>query len=251
MSPAVVLAVGFVGGVGAVARLLLDGTISQGVANEFPVAHLYERGVDGATVLLGVDGTAHGLRQRARFFGRNAEVPVMVIAVGTGALIAAVLPELGEMLARPLLTLERVRLCKRDGRLLGQPHRLPPADPSGLRVWQKLMVFAGEQSRHRGHPLHHQLIRRLRAAGAAGATSLRGVWGFHGEHQPHGDVFWQLRRRVPILTVVVDTPERIGDWFAIVDELTDETGVVTSEIVPAFRATGPGLEHGGLDLAQP
>jgi PII-like signaling protein len=118
-----------------------------------------------------------------------------------------------------------------------------------LGIWQKLMVYTGEQSRHRGHPLQHQLIRRLHEAGAAGATSLRAVWGYHGDHQPHGDSFWQLRRRVGVVTVIVDSPERIRQWFAIVDELTDETGLVTSEMVPAFRATGPDLERGGLELA--
>src|SRR4051812_37521064 len=41
---------------------------------------LRRHGVAGATVLLGVDGTAHGQRERARFFGRNAGVPLMVIA---------------------------------------------------------------------------------------------------------------------------------------------------------------------------
>jgi PII-like signaling protein len=112
------------------------------------------------------------------------------------------------------------------------------------------MVYAGEQSRHAGRPLHHQLVRALREAGAAGATSLRGVWGYHGDHQPHGDSFWQLRRRVPVVTVIVDRPERIRSWFAIVDELTDETGLVTSELVPAYRATGPALERGGLALAR-
>jgi PII-like signaling protein len=214
------------------------------------VALLHERGIAGATVLHGVDGTAHGTRQRARFFARNAQVPLMVVAVGEGAQIAAVLPELGHVLSAPLITLERVGLCKRDGELLGAPATLPGNDPSGLRVWQKLMVYVGEPSRHRGHPLHHQLIRRLREAGAAGATSLRGIWGYHGAHEPHGDSFWQLRRRVPIVTVIVDTSERIRAWFEIVDELTDETGVVTSEMVPAFRATGPGLEQGGLQLAR-
>ena len=32
---------------------------------------LHRRGIAGATTLLGVDGTAHGVRERARFFGRN------------------------------------------------------------------------------------------------------------------------------------------------------------------------------------
>ncbi|MEA2194637.1 MAG: hypothetical protein QOG42_1071 [Solirubrobacteraceae bacterium] len=220
-------------------------------AYEAVVALLHRHGVAGATVLLGVDGTRHGVRERARFFGRNAAVPLMVIAVGDGARIQAALPELGAMLTRPLITLERVRVCKRDGERLAEPRDLPATDASGRQIWQKLMVYAGEQSTHGGQPLHHALIRRLREAGAAGATSLRGVWGYHGDHRPHGDSFWQLRRRVPVITVTVDTAERTRDWFAVVDELTDETGLVTSEMVPAFRATGPNLEHGDTRLAQP
>jgi PII-like signaling protein len=219
-------------------------------AHEALVDLLHRRGVAGATVMLGVDGTAHGVRRRAAFFGRNADVPLMVVAVGDGGRIAELLPELDEMLERPLVTLERVRVCKRDGRKLAEPHELPDRDASGLGLWQKLMVYAGEQSRHRSRPLHSELIRELRRAGAAGATSLRGIWGYHGDHAPHGDSFWQLRRRVPVVSVIVDTPERSRRWFTIVDELTDETGLVTSETVPAFRATGPDLEHGGLRLAQ-
>ena len=211
---------------------------------------LHRRGIAGATVLLGVDGTAHGVRQRATFFGRNTQVPLMIIAVGDGERIAAALPELGSMLDRPLLTLERVRVCKRDGEHFAEPGPLPASDASGLGVWQKLMVYAGEQSRYEGRPLYLQLIRALREAGAAGATSLRGVWGYHGDHAPHGDSFWRLRRRVPVVTVLVDTPDRIREWFAVVDELTSETGLVTSETVPAYRATGTDHRHGGTRLAQ-
>jgi PII-like signaling protein len=219
-------------------------------AYEVVVSLLRERGVAGATVLLGVDGTAHGVRRRARFFGRNAEVPLMIIAVGAGETIASLLPELGALLSRPLMTLERVRVCKRDGERLAEPRHLPETDASGLGVWQKLMVFAGEGARHDGGPLYRAIVLALRAAGAAGATSLRGIWGYHGDHEPHGDSFWQLQRRVPVLTVVVDTPARIREWFAIIDGLTDETGLVTSEMVPAFRARGADVERGGLDLAR-
>jgi PII-like signaling protein len=191
---------------------------------------LQRHGIAGATVLLGIDGTAHGIRRRARFAGGNGGVPLMVISVGDGARIAALLPELAALLPRPLVTLERIRVCKRDGIALAEPH--PPAR-SG---WQKLMIYASEQSQHEGRPLYVELVRRLRGAGAAGATSLRGIWGYHGDHRPHGDSLWQLRRRVPVLTVVVDTPANIQRWYPIVDELTDETGLVTSELVPAAQA---------------
>jgi PII-like signaling protein len=188
-------------------------------AYEAVVDVLRRHGVAGATVLLGVDGTVHGRRERARFIGRNAAVPLMVISVGDGAAIARSLPALGTLLARPLVTLERVTVCKRDGERLAD---LPPGD-------NKLMVYAGEQSGIAG-----ELVRALRRAGAAGATTLRGSWGFHGDHAPHGDSFWQLRRRVPTVTVIVDTPERAREWFAIVDALTADTGLVTAERVPGY-----------------
>lgn len=202
---------------------------------------LRRRRVAGSTVLLGVDGTAHGRRERARLLGANVRVPLMVVAVGEGSRIAGLLPELEELVERPLATLERVRVCKRDGELLAEPHHLPATDPSGLDVWQKLMVYAGEQVRHEGRPLYRELVHRLRREGALGATALRGVWGYHGDHEPHGDSFHQLRRRVPVLAVVVDRPERIRRWFELIDELTPHTGLVTSEMVPAFAPTGPRL----------
>jgi PII-like signaling protein len=197
---------------------------------------LHRRGIAGATVLLGIDGTAHGVRRRARFFARNAAVPLMVIAIGDGDRIAAVLGELRALLARPLLTLERVTILKRDGVALAPLPDPGPAAP----VRQKIMVYASELSQHAGRPLHRALVRELRAAGAAGATSLRGIWGYHGDHPPHGDTFWQLRRRVPVVVTLIDTPERMRRWFTIVDRLTAETGLVTSEIVPVVEVPGRG-----------
>jgi len=193
---------------------------------------LHRHGAAGASVFLGVDGTSHGLRRRARFFGRNAAVPLMVISVGAGEALAAACAELGGLLKRPLVTLERVRVCKRDGRRLAEPTHLPEADDTGLPLWQKLMVYSGEQARVDGRPQYAELVRRLREAGAGGATSLRGVWGFYGDHRPHGDKLLSLQRHVPVLTVIVDTPERIRRWFEVVDEVTAESGLVTSEMVP-------------------
>jgi PII-like signaling protein len=148
---------------------------------------LFRRGIAGATVLLGVDGTAHGRRERAAFVGRNADVPLMVIAVGDGERIARLLPELGGLLRRPLVTLERIQVCERDGELESRPAAVPATDEHGLTIWQKLMVYSSEQARAGGHPQHVELLRRLRESRAAGATSLRGIWGFHGDHGPHGD----------------------------------------------------------------
>ena len=197
---------------------------------------LHRRGLDGATVLLGVDGTARGRRQRAAFFSRNAEVPMMVIAVGAAERIGRVLPELGALLPRPLFTLERVTVCKRDGRLLATPGGAAGTGEHGLPLRQKLMIYTSEATQSQGQPIHRGIVRELRSAGMSGATTLRGVWGFHGDHVPHGDRLLQLGRHVPAVTIVIDTPDRIAAAFSVIDGLTTESGLVTSEIIPAARA---------------
>lgn len=208
---------------------------------------MYRRKLAGASVFLGVDGTSHGSRERATFFGRNADVPMMIIAVGSGERIGRVLPELGGLLRRPLITLERVRVCKRDGELLERPHPLPGTDEHGLPLWQKLMVYTSESARHDGVPVHRALVRQLcDREGSHGATVLRGIWGFHGDHQPHGDKWLSLARHVPVLTMVIDTPDNIAGSFDVVDELTREQGLVTSEMVPAVVPTKSSAGRPGI-----
>lgn len=212
---------------------------------------LYRHGFAGAIVLLGVDGTAHGVRQRARFFGRNVNVPLMIIAIGTTGQVLAAATELAAVVPNPLLTVERVRLCKRDGALFARPQELPTTDDRGRTLWQKLMVYTAEATRHDGLPIHRALVQQLLRSGTArGATVLRGIWGFHGDHKPHGDKLFQIARKVPVTTIIVDTPESIARSFDIVDELTTGHGLVTSEMVPAALSLNESLRLGDIALAR-
>ncbi len=215
---------------------------------EAVVALLRAHGADAVTVLLGVDGTTHGRRRRAAFFSGNAEVPLMVIAVGQRDAIERARTALAATLTRPLVTVEKVTVCKRGGERLVGVEQLAALQATAPGMWQKLMVHAGEQADSHGQPLHDALIRALRRAGAAGATSLRGIWGYSGDEPPHGDTFWQLRRRVPMLTLAIDTPERIASLWGIIERVTGSETVLTSEFVPAFRATADGRSWGRLEL---
>ncbi|MGN6371620.1 MAG: DUF190 domain-containing protein [Solirubrobacteraceae bacterium] len=207
---------------------------------------LYERGLSGATVLLGVDGTMRGDRERARFLARNQRVPMTILAVGESGGILAGANELRRMLPDALLTVERVRVCKRDGELLRRPHASESTPDAHTQTLQKLTIVTSEATMHDGkRPLHAELLLRLRASQLAGATSLRGIWGFHGSHAPHGDKLLSIRRHVPIVTTVVDSPERIARGFALVDELTRERGLVTSELLPANMASSRGCSSVG------
>jgi PII-like signaling protein len=196
---------------------------------------LRDLGFSSSAVLLGVDGTSRGQRRRARFFSRNADVPMMIIAIGSKKQVSEALPEIERMVHDPLLTVERVQLCKRDGQLLTRPPALPATDDHGRPLWQKLMVYTVEDALHDGEPIHRAIVRRLRESPKGlGATVLRGAWGFQGDQEPHGDKLFQLGRQVPVTTIVVDTPERTAANFDVVDELTTHHGVVTAELVPAL-----------------
>lgn len=201
---------------------------------------LHERGLSGATVLLGVDGTRWGRRERARFFARNERVPMMVLAVGESGGILAGANELQRMLPDALLTVERVRVCKRDGQLLKEPHALENATDGPTGTLQKLTIVTSEATMHDGkRPLHAELLLRLRASQLSGATSLRGIWGFHGDRAPHGDRFLQLKHRAPVVTTVTGPPEQVAEAFDVIDKMTAERGLVTAETVTEVRPAGP------------
>ncbi len=215
-------------------------------------ALLHRLGFTGATTFLGVDGTEHGVRRRARFFGTNTEVPVMILAVGDNAAVTAALPRVRELVPTAVLTVERIRVCKRAGRLIERPAALPVIDAHGLPLWQKLTIHTSEAERADGAPVHRRVVDALRAGRAsAGATVLRGIWGFHDAREPHGDRLLQLGREVPVTTVVLDGPDRIATHFDLIDELTGAHGLVTCEVVPAMVTVDGGVRQGGLTLADP
>ena len=199
---------------------------------------LHRHGVHGGTVLLGVDGTRGGARTRARLFGSNVDVPMLIVCVGRGEAIAGAAAELDRTLGGPMMTLERVQVLRRDGEQLAEVRAFAPVldhDP----VWaQKLTVHSSEDDRVNGHPLHRELLRRLRAERLAGATTLRGVYGFHDDLPPRGDRFWQARRHAPVMTIAVDTAERIAGVMATVEQVTAERGLVTVETVPVRVSPG-------------
>jgi PII-like signaling protein len=194
--------------------------------------HLAAAGAAGASILLAVDGTLHGQRRRARFFARNGDVPLMLIAIGGAAVLTAALPQLAGLLDTPVATVERVQLVRAPGRVGREPIGVPSHDDTGRVNWQKLTVHVREDATHDGRPIHSALVLGLREAGLAGLTTLRGIRGFYGDRPPFADRMWSLRRGAPVLVVAIDTPERMQDCWPLVSGVTAEHGLVTSELVP-------------------
>jgi PII-like signaling protein len=80
-------------------------------------------------------------------------------------------------------------------------------------------------------------MRTVRREGGAGATALAGIYGFSGASQPRGDVLLQFRRRVPVLTEVVDSAANCARWEGVALGLGDrDVRTIRTPVVSESRA---------------
>lgn len=214
------------------------------------VATLLRRcGASGATVLPGVDGLLRGRRRRARLFSRNARTPMTIISVGRLDRLRRSLPQLAQIVAEPIVTLEPITQIKHDGELLEPPPTVPRARAGGDAapdVWQTIRVYTRRSAQVNGRAVHSELVRCLREAGAAGATTILGDWGFSSDERPYGDRLGSVRSHRPTYTVYIDRPQQVADVWPLLDELTAEHGIVTSLFVPGYRERSGDTVHGAL-----
>ncbi|MCK0174836.1 MULTISPECIES: DUF190 domain-containing protein [Mycobacteriaceae] len=201
---------------------------------------LRAHGFAAATAYCGVDGTTGGHRRRATFFGRNREVPAMVLAVGPAAAARAVGAELDTLPGVETVCTDAAQLCKVNGQLLARPALPAPR--------QRLILHTAASDLHRGLPVHRAAVRALLdIRPTAGLTVLHGIWGFQGDRPAHADRLFQLGRGAPVTTVMVDTADRISAAFDIIDGLTGDVGVVSVGAVPAAVSIDDGEHRGSLD----
>lgn len=210
---------------------------------------LQRHGLPGATVFFGVDGLSHGVRQRARLFGRNVDVPVMIVALGGVRVLQRVLPLLSELLPEAFLTLEAVNLVKHDGEPL-QPFQVSVAGTHRpIEGWQSLEIYSRRNATYEGRAIYAEVTRRLRRLGAAGVTTISGEWGFSSEERPHGDKPWTTSSYLPTCTRYIDHSAKVLEVWPMIDELTSEHGIVLSQFVAAYRERA-GVPSEGQVVAQ-
>jgi uncharacterized protein len=138
-------------------------------------------------------------------------------------------------------------------RWLGQdlPHRLASTldvpvthlvAPAGLptRITAhavRVSIYLGESDQHGQHPLHHEIVRRARAAGLAGATVFRGMEGYGASSVIHTARLLTLSEDLPVTVVIIDTPERVDAFLPTLDDLITE-GLVVREDVDIVKYAG-------------
>lgn len=101
----------------------------------------------------------------------------------------------------------------------------------------RLTIYLGESDRSGGGPLSSEIVRRARAAGLAGATVLRGIEGFGASSVIHTTRLLTMSEDLPVVVVLIDSPERMAGFLPHLDDLITE-GLVVREEVEVVKYAG-------------
>lgn len=101
----------------------------------------------------------------------------------------------------------------------------------------RLTVYVGESDTWERRPLYSEIVHRAHAAGLAGASVFRGLEGYGASSRIHTTRIVSLSEDLPVVVVIVDTPDRIRSFVDQVTPLVPE-GVLTLDRVEIVQAFG-------------
>ncbi len=117
-----------------------------------------------------------------------------------------------------------------------------------------LRVYLRNTDRHHwfSAPAVDTLVQRAKAAGLAGATVLRGFFGLDVHGQLLETKVWSLVDYAPVIVEVVDSPQAIGCFLSVVEEVVWE-GLATLERahVLLYRHNREAAERAAMRLELP
>jgi PII-like signaling protein len=102
---------------------------------------------------------------------------------------------------------------------------------------ERLSVFIGENDQYHHKPLYTEIVHRAHSAGLAGATVFRGFEGYGASNAIHTTRILSLSADLPILIIIVDTPDRIEAFLPQLDDLITE-GLVLRDRVDIVKYVG-------------
>lgn len=103
----------------------------------------------------------------------------------------------------------------------------------------RLSIYLGHAHVRHHKALSAQILHRAHHVGLAGATTLQGVQGFGHSTTIHSTAVWRLVDRTPVTVHIVDTPTRIRQFLATLDDLADECVIVCDPVEVIVEDDGP------------
>lgn len=192
---------------------------------------LFYRGVSGASVLRGIAGFGadHHLHT-ARIEVLTGNLPIKIEFIESSQKVEELLPKLHEMVGTGLIEVQDTTVVKPSE--ISKKGASRPSIPALRREGKaKLMrIFVGENDKWRDKPLHKALIESMRANDIAGVTVYQGILGYGANRRIHKDTALHLSHDRPMMLSVVDTEEKLREFFPVLDAMVQQGLVVLSDV---------------------
>jgi uncharacterized protein len=102
------------------------------------------------------------------------------------------------------------------------------------RKAKQLTIFLSELDTYKHRSLAVEIMHRARSSGLAGSTLIRGIEGYGSSRLIHTSRLLRLSDDLPLVVVIVDSPEAIEKFTGQLDGLIEDSLVVLSD-VECFR----------------
>ena len=190
---------------------------------------LMHKGVSGATATRAVEGFgAHKVLHTPKIEVLAEHLPMKIEFVETATKVEELLPTLYDMVNDGMIEVQDttvVKIARKDQQ--SEPH----AGHDKRQVAAKLMrVFMGESDRFDDEPLYDAIVKKLRMIDIAGVTVYRGIYGYGAKGHTHKQSFWHLSNDLPIMISVIDTPDKIIEATAAVEQMLGDGLIVVSDV---------------------
>lgn len=99
----------------------------------------------------------------------------------------------------------------------------------------RLRIYTTEAAEHEGHCLFEVILKKTKEQHMAGITITRGISGYGHKRHNHTARLVELSGNLPIIIDIIDVPEKILDFSAMIVPWVLE-GIVTLEEVTLLTA---------------
>ena len=190
---------------------------------------LFYSGISNATVTRGIAGFGadHKLHT-SRLVDLADKMPIKVEFIESAEKVNEVLPKLADMVGSGFFEIHDTLIVTTQS--VKHTHAAEPPAIKRKGKAKMMRILIGENDKWNGKPLHEALVESLRANDIAGVTVYRGILGYGANRRIHKDSALSLSHDAPILLSVVDTEEKLRDYFPVLDQMVKQGLVALSDV---------------------
>jgi PII-like signaling protein len=190
--------------------------------------YLFYRGISDASVTRGIAGFGadHKL-YTSRLVDLADKMPIKIEFIESAEKVEEVLPKLADMVGSGFFEIHHTQIV--TPKSVKHAHAEPPAIKNESKA-KMMRILIGEQDKWNGRPLHEALVESLRANNIAGVTVYRGILGYGANRRMHKGSAMNLSHDAPILLSVVDSEEKLREYFPVLDQMIKQGLVALSDV---------------------